>query len=70
MTPDERVVAHHLLCVWEVYGKFEHQCSQTGEQAMDWLHERGLVIDTGWGVEPTATGHALMAEDHSGYGVI
>lgn len=57
---DVAEVLHHLLNVWEAYGKLEHWCMTTGELACDLLTSYGLAEDTGWGVAPTAAGRALM----------
>ena len=60
MTPGERIGAYHLLWVWAQYGNFDHQCASAGEDACDWLESLGLAVDTGWGIEPTEAGLALM----------
>lgn len=63
MTPEERVAAYHLLWVWETYGGLAHRCMPAGEDACDWLEARGLACDTGWGIQITAAGRALMDDE-------
>lgn len=58
----ERVAARHLLWVWEAYGNLEHRSMQAGEDAAEWLEKRGWATDTGYGIQITPAGRALMAE--------
>lgn len=67
----EEIAAHHMLWVWFQYGQggrssptgvmaLPCQCMQAGEQAGDWLAERGYVVNEEWDVVVTAKGRELM----------
>lgn len=56
---------HHLLHVWETYGKWQVNCMTTGECADDLLASYGLTEGgASWYVgNLTPAGRALMARD-------
>lgn len=58
-------VLHHLLHVWEIYGKWEVLCMTTGETADDLLASYGLTTGgpAWYAGDLTPAGKALMARE-------
>ena len=75
MTPEERIAAKHLIAVWHQYGEncktdadgriyLTHANMTAGERAADWLVERGLAEDQGYGCYLTQAGMDLDEEEY------